>query len=87
MKKIYFILFALLIAFISCDKLPYEKPEKLIKENHIHAELGEIVIGRKKGRSDDSEITVFKSVGNAAQDLITARAILGRITDVDQRKG
>ena len=49
--------------------------EKLIQDNHIYAELGEIVIGRKKGRSDDSEISVFKSVGNAAQDLITAGEI------------
>ena len=46
--------------------------EQLIDEDHIHAELGEIVIGRKNGRLDESEITIFKSVGNAAQDLITA---------------
>jgi alanine dehydrogenase len=49
--------------------------EKLISEDHIYAELGEIVNGRKSGRSDESEITVFKSVGNAAQDLLTAGEI------------
>jgi len=49
--------------------------EQLIDEDHIHAELGEIVIGRKNGRLDESEITIFKSVGNAAQDLITAGEI------------
>ena len=49
--------------------------EKLINEDHIYAELGELIDGDKAGRSDDSEITIFKSVGNAAQDLITAEYI------------
>jgi len=35
-------------------------------------ELGEIVSGRAAGRSDDRERTVFKSVGNAIQDLVVA---------------
>jgi len=46
--------------------------KNLIHEKHIYAELGEIVNGDKAGRSDKTEVTVFKSVGNAAQDLITA---------------
>jgi alanine dehydrogenase len=46
--------------------------DRLITENHIYAEIGEILIGQKLGRSDDKETTVFKSVGNAAQDLFTA---------------
>jgi len=50
--------------------------DKIIMENHIFAELGEIVSGNKPGRSDQHEVTVFKSVGNAAQDLITAGYII-----------
>lgn len=38
----------------------------------IFAELGEIVAGIKSGRTSEDEITVFKSVGNAAQDLAVA---------------
>jgi ornithine cyclodeaminase/alanine dehydrogenase-like protein (mu-crystallin family) len=38
----------------------------------IAAELGEIVSGAKPGRADDSEITFFKSVGVAVQDLAAA---------------
>ncbi len=57
--------------------------EQLIDEDHIHAELGEIVIGRQKGRSDDSEITVFKSVGNAAQDLVTAGEIFSKARNLE----
>lgn len=40
----------------------------------IHAELGEVVLGTKPGRTDPGEITLFKSVGIAAQDLAVAGA-------------
>ncbi|HEV3122392.1 MAG TPA: hypothetical protein VGY53_10835, partial [Isosphaeraceae bacterium] len=36
-------------------------------------ELGEIVNGRAPGRQSAEEITLFKSVGNAAQDMAAAR--------------
>ena len=45
----------------------------LITEASIHAELGEIVLGRKTGRESDDEITFFKSVGNAVQDAAAAQ--------------
>ena len=44
----------------------------LITENHLHAELGEVAAGHQEGRTSDDEITFFKSVGNAVQDLATA---------------
>lgn len=46
----------------------------LIDESHIFGELGEIVTGRKPGREKEDEITLFKSVGNAIQDLAGAVA-------------
>ncbi|MEJ0055779.1 MAG: hypothetical protein WDN75_09085 [Bacteroidota bacterium] len=49
---------------------------KLITKEHIHAELGEIVAGSKKGRTSQDQITVFKSVGNAIQDLAIAHYML-----------
>ncbi len=48
----------------------------LITNDHIHAELGEIISGSKKGRISDDQITVFKSVGNAIQDLALAHCML-----------
>ena len=48
----------------------------LISKDHIYGELGEIVTGIKLAREDDSEITVFKSVGLAVQDLATADLVL-----------
>lgn len=50
----------------------------LIPPTHIYAELGELVAGRKAGRTSDVEITLFKSVGNAIQDLAVGRAALER---------
>ena len=41
-------------------------------ESHIHAELGEVLADDTRGRTSDSEITFFKSVGNAIQDLVVA---------------
>ncbi|MEM2599236.1 MAG: hypothetical protein QW482_05930 [Thermoproteota archaeon] len=44
----------------------------IFKPEEIHAELGEILIGRKPGRISDDEITVFDSTGLAIQDLAAA---------------
>lgn len=44
---------------------------KLKKEN-IHGDLGDLVTGRKRGRSSPEEITFFKSVGFAMEDVVTA---------------
>ena len=43
-----------------------------ITENHIHAELGEIVSGKRTGRESADQITFFKSVGVAVQDVAAA---------------
>ena len=48
----------------------------LIGEDHIYAELGEIVAGAKPGRTSSEEITLFKSVGVAVQDVAAAGAVL-----------
>jgi len=47
----------------------------LIDRDHIHAELGEIIAGRKPGRQARDEVTLFKSVGVAIQDLAAARRV------------
>lgn len=50
--------------------------EGAVTEAHIHASLGEIVIGAKPGRENAEEITVFKSCGLAIQDVATALSVL-----------
>jgi len=51
--------------------------EKLIDEDHILAEIGEVLAGLKPGRSSADEITIFKAVGNAALDLAMASLVFG----------
>jgi len=48
----------------------------LFDESHIHAELGEVVLGRKPSRESADEITFFKSVGVAVQDAMAAQVAL-----------
>ncbi|CAN5327177.1 ornithine cyclodeaminase [soil metagenome] len=48
----------------------------IITKDHIHAELGELISGSAKGRNSEDQITVFKSVGNAIQDLAIANYML-----------
>ena len=55
----------------------------LMTEEHIYAELGEIAAGRKPGRETEEEITLFKSVGVAVQDVAAAGAVL----EAAQRRG
>jgi ornithine cyclodeaminase len=50
--------------------------EGLFGEEHIHAELGEILLGRKTGRQSSEQITYFKSVGVAVQDVMAAQLAL-----------
>jgi ornithine cyclodeaminase/alanine dehydrogenase-like protein (mu-crystallin family) len=50
----------------------------LFREDHIHAELGELVAGSKPGRTSPETVTMFKSVGVAVQDLAAAVHVLRR---------
>ncbi len=45
---------------------------------HIAAEIGEVAVGLRPGRTAADEIVVFKSVGNAMQDLTLAARVLER---------
>ena len=47
-----------------------------VPASHIHAELGEILAGRKRGRTSPNEITYFKSCGLAVQDAVAANIVL-----------
>jgi ornithine cyclodeaminase/alanine dehydrogenase-like protein (mu-crystallin family) len=47
----------------------------IIKDSDIHAEIGEVLIGKKSGREADDEITLFDSTGIAAQDIATANLV------------
>jgi len=48
-----------------------------ISESHILAEIGEVLAGLVPGRLSEEEITLFKSVGSAVQDLAVAGLVVG----------
>ncbi|MGE5274919.1 MAG: ornithine cyclodeaminase family protein [Verrucomicrobiota bacterium] len=50
-------------------------------QDHIKAELGEILAGSHPGRSADDELTVFKSLGLAVEDLAAAEYVVRRATE------
>jgi ornithine cyclodeaminase/alanine dehydrogenase-like protein (mu-crystallin family) len=51
------------------------KNEGAISDDHIVGEIGEIVIGKVRGRRSPEEVTLFKSLGIAVEDVASARHI------------
>jgi len=55
----------------------------LIAEDHIHAEIGQVAAGLVAGRQSETQITFFKSVGVAVQDVAVADLILRQAGELD----
>lgn len=60
---------------ICCGEVNVPLSKGIIQKKDIYASLGEIVSGKKPGRKNDKEITVFDSTGLAIQDLFTANLV------------
>ncbi|MDX6451792.1 MAG: hypothetical protein QOH16_1841 [Gaiellaceae bacterium] len=56
----------------------FPQREGAIGPDHIRAEIGELLIGAAEGRRSDDELTVFKSLGLAVEDLAAAEHVLRR---------
>lgn len=54
----------------------------LITEDDILGDLGDVIIGNIPGRESDDEIIVYETVGVAAQDLVTAKAIYDKAVEM-----
>ena len=50
----------------------------LVSEDHIHAEVGELVSGSRPGRASAEQVTLYRSVGVAVQDAAAARLVFDR---------
>lgn len=44
----------------------------LVDDQHIVAEIGEVLLGRRPGRCSAQDVTVYKSLGHTVQDLAAA---------------
>ena len=58
-----------------CGDILLALNERSITETDIHGEIGEVLAGTKAGRSSPSEVTLYKSVGIAIQDVATAQMV------------
>ncbi len=52
-----------------------------IDEDHVHAELGEVVAGEAPGRTDPDEITLFDSGGTAIETVAAGHMLYERARD------
>ncbi|MDN6626848.1 MAG: ornithine cyclodeaminase family protein [Pisciglobus halotolerans] len=50
--------------------------EGLVQRENYQGDLGEVILDRIAGRESDDQITVFKTVGTAVLDVVTAKNIL-----------
>jgi ornithine cyclodeaminase/alanine dehydrogenase-like protein (mu-crystallin family) len=57
------------------------KAAGLIGDDHIVAEIGQVLAGDIVGRRSDEEITVYKSLGHVVQDLATGWALYSQSED------
>jgi len=53
--------------------------EGAINSNHVKGDLSEVLTGTKNGRTTSDEITVFKSLGIAAEDIFSAWHIYEKV--------
>jgi ornithine cyclodeaminase len=57
--------------------------EGLLAADCVPVEIGEVAAGTADGRQTDDEVTIFKSVGNAVQDLAVAGLVLSEARRLD----
>lgn len=65
-------------ALAEAGELHHARAAGLISESHLLGEIGAVLAGQLPGRISDADITVYKSVGIAAQDLGAAHVIYER---------
>jgi ornithine cyclodeaminase len=58
-----------------CGDILLALKEQSISAADIHGEIGEVLAGAKAGRSSPSEVTLYKSVGIAIQDVAAAQLV------------
>ena len=70
-------------ALVESGDLVMGMTQGLFKASHIVAELGEVLSGKVEGRRSSIEITIFKSLGLAVEDLVAAEMIYRRAIQQD----
>lgn len=68
-------------ALAAAAEFIHAKAAGLIDDSHIVGEIGEVLLGRVPARTADGDITIYKSLGHAVQDLAAASILIRSLTD------
>ena len=60
---------------VEIGELQHALAAELMTRGQVHAELGDVVSGRRPGRTRPDQITIFDSSGTALQDVAAAVAV------------
>jgi ornithine cyclodeaminase/alanine dehydrogenase-like protein (mu-crystallin family) len=88
-RRGYFIADSRIHALSQAGELCHAIEQGLVDQNHLRGEIGEVLLGKVPGRSDSRQITIYKSLGHAAQDIALAHALFlragksGKVAAVD----
>ena len=55
--------------------------EGFFDASHVRGEIGELVLGRVAGRKGDADVTIFKSLGMAVEDVVAADLVFRRASE------
>lgn len=70
-------------AFQDAGSFLHARSEGVVDDDHIHAELGEVVAGKRPGRTSDDEITIFDSGGTGIETVAAAHMLYERALRAD----
>ena len=65
---------------LTIGELHHAVNDGVVTRADVHAEIGEIIAGSKKGRTSNDEIIVFDSTGTALQDVAAAVVVFEKVT-------
>jgi alanine dehydrogenase len=71
-------------ALSQAGELLHAVEQHVVDQSHVKGEIGEVLSGKAPGRSSNDQITIYKSLGHAAQDIALAHALLLRAGKSDK---
>jgi ornithine cyclodeaminase len=71
-------------ALSQAGELLHAIEQRVVDQGHVKGEIGEVLAGKLPGRTSDDQITIYKSLGHAAQDIALAHALLLRAGKSDK---
>jgi ornithine cyclodeaminase len=73
-------------AVVAASEFLAARDAGLIGEDHIVGEIGDVLLGRIRGRTSREEITFYKSLGHIVQDLAAVSYVHERHLDANHRE-